>query len=156
MFDLKDFPLLPLGTTVGFIGSDSRLFQPLPRTAVVPGLARSRAFAAASFGRDSSSRINAGVDIESQPLMSAEDDENAGNSSRRKGVLSHRHWPPDRLAPDTPWDDDDDENNSRSDADSGEEQALRKEKAESSDEDEGGFVFVRPEFISVPQELPRL
>ncbi|VDK34600.1 unnamed protein product [Taenia asiatica] len=145
-----------VGTTVGFIGSDSRLFQPLPRTAVVPGLARSRAFAAASFGRDSSSRINAGVDIESQPLMSAEDDENAGNSSRRKGVLSHRHWPPDRLAPDTPWDDDDDENNSRSDADSGEEQALRKEKAESSDEDEGGFVFVRPEFISVPQELPRL
>lgn len=151
MLDFKESSLLRVGTTVGFIGSDSRLFKPLPRTAVVPGLARSRAFATASLGRGSSGRINAGADVESQPLMPAEDDENVSNSGRRKGTLSHRHWPPDRLAPDTPWDGDDD----RDDADSDEEHALRKGE-DGSDEDEGGFVFVRPEFISVPQELPKL
>lgn len=139
-----------VGTTVGFIGSASRLFQPLPRTSVVPGLARSRAFAAASLERDSSSRINAGVDIESQPLIPAEDDENASKSSRRKGTLSHHHWPPDRLAPDTPWGDDD------GDDSRDEKHALREEEEADNEEDEGGFVFVRPEFISVPQELPKL
>ena len=120
------------GTTVGFIGSSSRLFQPPPRTSIVPGLARSRF-----------DRLDNGNNIESQPLISIDEENvNENGTNGRKSTPCHHHRAPDHLAPDSPWDD----------AEGGE---GHKEEDEYLDEENAGFVFVRPEFISVPQESPK-
>lgn len=138
---------------MGFIGSDSRLLHPLPRAAIVPGLVRSRAsFWSQRNGSSATGRIHTGNDVESQPLIPAIDD--GDDASRR-----NRHYASDRLAPDTPWDDDDDNDlDVDSFVDAVEDVHGIRRGVEESDEDavDGGFVFVRPDFISVPPDSPRL
>ncbi|VDO08498.1 unnamed protein product [Rodentolepis nana] len=157
-----------VGTTVGFIGSDSRIFRQIPRADVIPGLARSPAsfLGQRSFVGSNSlatSRIHTGTnDIESQPLIGDGDSGDEALPDRRNQRLPNFS---DRLAPDTPWNDDDDDEGGSSvgggnfvDAPENVEfRGQRRRRGGGSDsDDDAGFVFVRPEFISVPQESPEL
>lgn len=142
---------------MGFIGSDGRLFHPSPRSAVVPGLARSRA-PAFSGPTYPSSRVFP-VDVESQPLITS-DALNDGKQQEERERTSGRHSRrqrqriSDRLAPDSPWDEGDlsDEEGNFHDAKEGSDDNVDGD----GEEDEESFVFVRPDFISVPQESPKL
>lgn len=166
---------------MGFIGSDSRVFRPLPRADIVPGLARSRASFWGQRGASGgsglvSSRITTGNnDLESRPLICDGDSDN-GEEPTSDRRTRRSPYPSDRLAPDTPWDDDDGSSGEDNFVDASEDVEFRGQRgghrqmprrhgdghhgsgrrSEEDDEDEGGFVFVRPEFISVPQESPKL
>nr|CUU00198.1 hypothetical transcript [Hymenolepis microstoma] len=155
-----------VGTTVGFIGSDSRIFRPIPRADVVPGLARSPAsfWGQRGFVGNSSlatSRIHTGTnDIESQPLIG---DGDSGDEVLPNCRNQRYPYFSDRLAPDTPWDNDDEEGSSVGGgnfvdtSENVEFRGQRRRRGDGSDsDDDAGFVFVRPEFISVPQESPKL
>ncbi len=106
----------------------------MPRTAIVPGLSRSRAVG--RFG-----------DTEFSPLMPPDDEIDEDNNSGSPGVdgpppsrpRRARRPRSDRLQPDGPWNDDDE------DGDGG---------GGGGSSSDGSFDIVRPDLISVPQDSP--